>query len=151
MSSKIASSMSKGLLTLMNDEEFINSEKRKEREPRHVLDGVHQGLKNAFTSIRSGIIGVVAEPVNGVKRKGTKGFFTVSEALYHQGALKGLAGVVVKPLSGGFDLVHKTSEGIKNTAGYLDKERVDRRIRHPRCFYGPGDIVSVAYSLDPPL
>ena len=48
----------------------------------------------------------------------------------------------MKPLSGGFDLVHKTSEGIKNTAGYLDKERVDRRIRHPRCFYGEGDIVS---------
>lgn len=53
--------------------------------------------------------------------------------------------MVVKPLSGGFDLVHKTSEGIKNTAGYLDKERVDRRIRHPRCFYGDGDIVRVSY------
>lgn len=83
MSSKIASSMSKGLLTLMNDEEFINSEERKESQPRHVIDGVSQGLKNAFTSIRSGIIGVVAEPVNGVKRKGTKGFFTVSLILHN--------------------------------------------------------------------
>ncbi len=77
--SKIASSMSKGLLTLMNDEEFINREEFKEmnKRPRHVVDGVSQGLQSVFTSIGSGIIGVVAEPVKGGKKKGTKGFFTV--------------------------------------------------------------------------
>lgn len=60
--SKIASSMSKGLLTLMNDEEYINSRERKEvtEKPKHVVDGFGYGLKSVFTSIGSGIVGIVA-------------------------------------------------------------------------------------------
>lgn len=79
MSSKITSTMSKGLLTLMNDQDFINFRERKEitERPKHVVDGVGYGLKSAFQSVGSGVLGIVAEPIKGAKRKGAKGFFTV--------------------------------------------------------------------------
>ena len=54
--------------------------------------------------------------------------------------------MVVKPITGGLDVVSKTSEGIKNTAGILDKVQLDKRIRYPRCFYGSGDIVNTFFN-----
>ena len=84
MSSKITSTMSKVLLTLMNDKDFISVRERKEitEKPKHVVDGVGYGLKSVFQSVGSGVIGIVAEPVKGAKKSGAKGFFTVSDILY---------------------------------------------------------------------
>lgn len=49
---------------------------------------------------------------------------------------KGLAGVVVKPISGGLDLLSKTTEGIKNTTMIFDKKSKKLvRTRNTRPFY----------------
>ena len=87
MSSKITSTMSKVLLTLMNDKDFISVRERKEitEKPKHVVDGVGYGLKSVFQSVGSGVVGIVAEPVKGVKKSGAKGFFTVRHLLILRG------------------------------------------------------------------
>ena len=50
----------------------------------------------------------------------------------------------MKPVSGGLDLVSKTTEGIKNTAHIFDKKKADEdeRVRLPRIFYEKPQIVS---------
>ena len=50
-----------------------------------------------------------------------------------KGVLKGLGGAVIKPISGVFDFVSKTTEGIKNG---VNDDRIINRIREPRVFYG---------------
>jgi vacuolar protein sorting-associated protein 13A/C len=60
------------------------------------------------------VIGVVKQPVKGTKKEGVLGFF--------KGVGKGMAGLVMKPLSGTMDLVSNTSEGIKNTAKNMSKD-----------------------------
>ena len=54
---------------------------------------------------------MITSPVEGAQEDGIGGFFL--------GGLKGLAGLVVKPVSGIFDATTKTFEGIKNTPGFL--------------------------------
>jgi vacuolar protein sorting-associated protein 13A/C len=55
------------------------------------------------------------------------------------GGLKGITGLVVKPVSGIFDATTKTFEGIKNTPSYfqnLGEEPKMKVKRRPRVFYG---------------
>jgi len=74
-----------------------------------------------------GVTGIVVKPVQGVRKDGAKGFA--------KGLGKGLLGVAVKPVAGVFEAVSKTSEGIKNTTTYFDKDRIVRRVRpFPRLF-----------------
>ena len=49
---------------------------------------------------------------------------------------RGLVGLMIKPIVGYFDFVYMFSEGIKNTATYLDDKPNNSRIRHQRLFYG---------------
>ena len=59
--SKMVSSVSKGLLVLTNDKEFI--QKRDvdniKRKPKNILQGMNLGLLSAWNSVGSGIKGVV--------------------------------------------------------------------------------------------
>lgn len=109
--SKVLSSMSKGLLMITNDGEFINKreETNTQERPKNVLEGVGFGMKSALGGIAAGVTGVVVKPIEGAKSGGIKGFF--------KGSYKGVSGLVVKPISGALDFFSKTSEGIKNTAG----------------------------------
>jgi vacuolar protein sorting-associated protein 13A/C len=66
--------------------------------------------------------------VQGAEKDGVEGFF--------KGAMKGFAGLVVKPVVGVMDLTSKTAEGIKNTANYFDDKPNEKRSRPPRVFYG---------------
>jgi vacuolar protein sorting-associated protein 13A/C len=50
--------------------------------------------------------------------------------------MKGLAGLVVKPVVGVMDFTSKTAEGIKNTANFFDDKPNEKRYRPPRVFYG---------------
>jgi vacuolar protein sorting-associated protein 13A/C len=56
------------------------------------------------------------------------------------GGLKGITGLVVKPVSGLFDATTKTFEGIKNTPSFFqqlgDENLKMKRKRNPRVFYG---------------
>ena len=51
------------------------------------------------------------------------------------GTLKGLAGLVTKPISGTFEGISKVSEGIKNTALLFQDGPNSRRARPPRVFF----------------
>jgi len=125
---KMLSSVSKGILFLADDAEYIN--KREEEnldKPKNVIEGLGYGVKSTLTSIASGITGVVENPYKGAKQDGVKGFFL--------GSYRGLAGLVVKPVSGTLDLFAKTSEGIKNTTKKDVGAKVSK-IRIMRPFYG---------------
>ena len=78
--------------------------------------------------IEKGITGIFRMPYFGAKNEGSFGLI--------KGTFKGLIGVISKPISGSFDAVAKTAEGIKNTATYLDDKPIDMRQRLPRVFFG---------------
>lgn len=48
---------------------------------------------------------------------------------------KGITGLVIKPVTGIVDFASKTTEGLKNTALYLEDKPNESRIRNPRTFY----------------
>jgi vacuolar protein sorting-associated protein 13A/C len=128
--SSIFSSLSKGVLVIANDKDYMKEREtnsHKER-PENVIEGLGYGIKSAANSVKSGVTGLVNMPVKGAKDKGFKGFIT--------GTLKGVTGLVAKPVSGAMDFISKTSEGIKNHAKTNeDKNLCSDRIRLPRVFY----------------
>lgn len=67
------------------------------------------------------------DPYEGSKKEGVKGFV--------KGAAKGVAGLLVKPVTGVLDASAKTAESITNTATIFDDKPNDQRIRVPRVFY----------------
>lgn len=52
-----------------------------------------------------------------------------------KGTLKGLTGLVIKPVTGILDATSKTAEGVKNTAIHPNDRPNEDRLRHPRPFY----------------
>ena len=129
--SSIFSSLSKGVLFLSNDKDYMKEreELNHKNRPDNILDGVSMGIKSAAKSFGSGITGVVSMPVSGAKKKGFVGFLT--------GTVKGVTGLVAKPISGAMDFISKTSEGIKNTTMMFEDGKTSKhdRIRLPRWFY----------------
>jgi hypothetical protein len=60
------SSVSKGLLFITDDAEYIN--KREEEnldKPKNAIEGVGLGLKSTLTGIASGLTGVIENPIKG--------------------------------------------------------------------------------------
>jgi vacuolar protein sorting-associated protein 13A/C len=133
--SGIFSSLSKGVLVLANDKDYMKEREmnaHKER-PKNMLEGFGYGIKSAAKSFGSGITGVVKMPVKGAQSKGFLGFLS--------GTVKGVSGLVAKPISGTMDLISKTSEGIRNHAtNDEDKMYNSQRIRLPRVFYSKDRI-----------
>lgn len=128
------SSVSKGLLFITDDMEFINKREEDNMDkPKNVLEGLGYGLKSTFTGIASGITGVVENPYAGAKKDGVTGFL--------KGTYKGVSGLVVKPISGALDFFSKTSEGIKNTASSNDKQVAKIRLMRP--FYGKQQLIKI--------
>jgi vacuolar protein sorting-associated protein 13A/C len=126
--SKVFSQVSKGLLLITSDGEFINKREQNviQERPKNVVEGVGYGLKSIFKGVKSGISGVVTKPIQGAQNEGVKGFM--------KGMYKGISGLVVKPVSGTLDFVSKTTEGIKNNVS--QKVKKAKRIRMIRPFYG---------------
>jgi vacuolar protein sorting-associated protein 13A/C len=54
---------------------------------------------------------------------------------FFKGTVKGVTGLVVKPVSGALDLISLASEGIKNNTKADDELLSDKRLRMPRPFY----------------
>ena len=128
------SSVSKGLLFITDDMEFINKREEENMDkPKNVIEGVGYGLKSTFTGIASGITGVFENPYKGAREDGLTGLA--------KGTYKGLSGLVVKPISGALDFFSKTSEGIKNSASSDDK--IVNKIRIMRPFYGKQELIKV--------
>ncbi len=89
--SKFLSSVSKGLLFITDDTDYINKREEENLDrPKNALEGVGYGLKSTFTGIASGVTGVFEHPIREAQKDGVKGFFL--------GTYKGISGLVVKPL-----------------------------------------------------
>ena len=125
--SKITSGLSKGMLLLTQDDEFINEREKKKvtEKPKNVIEGFGYGLSSMANGFFKGVTDVFVKPIEGAQKDSVKGF--------GKGLLQGFSGVIIKPISGVFDLVSKTTEGIKNS---VNDDIVIERIRRPRAFYG---------------
>ena len=126
--SKITSGISQGILYLTQDDEYINERELKKitEKPKDIMEGFGYGLSAMVGGFFSGISDVIIKPVEETKKKGLVSGLT-------KGVLKGIGGAVIKPISGVFDFVSKTTEGIKNG---VNDDRIINRIREPRVFYG---------------
>ena len=58
-----------------------------------------------------------------------------------KGALKGVTGLVVKPIAGSLDAVSKVSEGVSNTFDSKQHITKSEKYRLPRVFYGSEGII----------
>lgn len=67
---------------------------------------MQKGFASAATSISSGFTGLVSKPMEGARRGGIMGMI--------KGTAQGAAGFVSKTISGGIDIIAKTSEGLDN-------------------------------------
>jgi hypothetical protein len=76
------------------------------------------------------------QPYKGYKQEGMEGFF--------MGAVRGMVGVVTKPLAGFFDLASETTAAVRQSVQPA-REHV-ARVRRPRCV-GP-DLILHPYSAD---
>jgi len=126
---KVTGSLASGLSNLAMDDEYLaQREKGKLRRPKHVGEGVVQGVTSLFKGVGEGVTGVFTKPIEGAAKGGLMGFF--------KGAFQGVTGLVVKPVTGILDAASNTAEGIKNTATAFDQKPNEERMRYPRAFYG---------------
>ena len=68
-----------------------------------------------------------------------------------KGTGQGLAGLIVKPVTGIIDFASKTTEGLKNTALYLEDKPNENRIRYPRVLYTETGMVREYDAVDSKL
>ena len=131
--SKITSGISQGILFLTQDDDYINEREQKKitEKPKDVMEGIGYGLSAFVGGVFYGISDIIIKPIEGAKKEGiVKGL--------PKGLLKGLGGAIIKPVSGVFDFLSKTTEGIKNG---VNDDKTIHRIREPRAFYGIFKII----------
>jgi vacuolar protein sorting-associated protein 13A/C len=137
--SKITSGFSKEILILAHDENYINQRERKNmmHKPKTFVEGIGYGISSMMSGIYYGVTDVVRKPLEGAKKDNLKGF--------GKGMIKGLGGLVAKPVSGVVDFFSKTATGIKNNMTFYDEEIL--QLRYPRPFYGKFKNIK-AYNLN---
>ena len=130
--SKITGGISKGMLLITQDDEYINDREKKKitERPGNFIEGIGFGLSSMANGLFSGVTDIVAKPIEGAKEDNIKGF--------GKGLIKGVSGLIFKPISGVFDLISKTTEGIKNT---VNTDKALKGIRLPRVFYGKFKLI----------
>eukprot|EP01105_Mastigella_eilhardi_P015216 TRINITY_DN3464_c0_g1_i3.p1 TRINITY_DN3464_c0_g1~~TRINITY_DN3464_c0_g1_i3.p1 ORF type:complete len:3177 (-),score=766.16 TRINITY_DN3464_c0_g1_i3:378-9125(-) len=107
--SKFTGALGKGAATLTCDDEYVRQRQRaRVKQPKNVGEGTLQGVSALGSGVLHGVTGVVSKPMEGAQKEGVFGFA--------KGVGKGVIGLVAKPVAGTFDLVSKTTEGIRNTA-----------------------------------
>ena len=127
MASKLTAGLSKGMLNLTKDDKYIQDieKSRLLNKPTNIVEGISSGLSCFTDGVASGVKDVFLKPVEGGKQTGITGFFG--------GALKGLVGLVVKPVSGIFEFISQSSEGIKQTFNVEEVQII--KVRKIRAFY----------------
>eukprot|EP01103_Thecamoeba_quadrilineata_P000443 TRINITY_DN10380_c0_g1_i1.p1 TRINITY_DN10380_c0_g1~~TRINITY_DN10380_c0_g1_i1.p1 ORF type:complete len:564 (-),score=101.04 TRINITY_DN10380_c0_g1_i1:75-1562(-) len=137
--SKITGTVSKGMAQLSFDREYIRDREWLHRQqPRHAGEGFVYGIRDFSTGIFQALAGLVAGPVRGAMNEGLPGFV--------KGVARGVSGVTIKPAVGTLDLLTRTTEGIRNTASYLNDQKRHLRKRPPR-YFGP-DSILLSFSLE---
>ena len=90
-------------------------------KPNDFMEGFGYGITSMASRIFYGVTDIVRKPIEGIKQeKNLSGD--------GKGILKGIGGVITKPIAGVIDLVSKTSEGFKNT---INKDVYSQRVRLP--------------------
>ncbi|CAK79548.1 unnamed protein product (macronuclear) [Paramecium tetraurelia] len=138
---KVTGSISASVSLLTMDDDYL--EKRRIfmlKRPDHVLDGLSQAGHCLYNGFSNGITGVVTQPYQETQKNGLKGFV--------KGTLKGLSGLVVKPIAGVLDASAKAAEGVVSTATHFDDKPNDTRIRYPRIFYEKSKYFQKYIALD---
>ncbi|CAD8167119.1 unnamed protein product [Paramecium pentaurelia] len=138
---KVTGSISASVSLLTMDDDYL--EKRRIfmlKRPDHVLDGLSQAGHCLYNGFSNGITGVVTQPYQETQKNGFKGFV--------KGTLKGLSGLVVKPIAGVLDASAKAAEGVVSTATHFDDKPNDTRIRYPRIFYEKSKYFQKYIALD---
>jgi vacuolar protein sorting-associated protein 13A/C len=141
---KVTATFASGLAALTFDKEFEEArEMKKMQKPKHVLEGLEKGSVAILHGFREGLTGVFTKTIEQSRKEGTFGFI--------KGAAQGVAGLVVKPMTGMIDFASKTTEGLKNTARIFEDHPNDIRIRHPRIFYTECSVLREYNALDSDL
>ncbi|KAL8453097.1 hypothetical protein Emed_000967 [Eimeria media] len=133
--SRMAGVASDSLGALSCDEVYIHARKQQGRQKaRNVEEGLQQGVEALGRALAGGFTGLVEEPVRGAAEGGFEGLI--------RGAGRGIAGFLVKPITGVLDLAHKTAEAIKDASQIEAYQRPRRRL--PRMLLGPSRLL-IAY------
>jgi len=126
---KVTGSLATGLSSLAMDDEYLASrEQAKMKRPKHLGEGIYQGVGSIGKGVFEGVTGIFTKPIEGAQKGGVGGFL--------KGTFKGITGAIVKPVTGVLDAASKTAEGVKNTATAFDQKAAEMRSRFPRAFYG---------------
>ena len=138
----ISGSLSKSLLLLSMDKEYLSEREEQliTEKPKNVVEGVGFGLQAAINSLTSGISGLFGRPIVEIRKNGSKGIV--------KGVYSGAAGLFLKPMSGGLDLISKSTEGIKNTMKIFESKIFKDRRRLPRPMYGNQQQIKPYNDLD---
>lgn len=112
----IGESWSEIALALCMDKDYAikHEEEVITERPKNFVEGLGYGARSVLQSIPDACYGFFSRPVIETYRGGIKGL-----AL---GTYQGIAGLFFKPVSGGFDLMAKSSEGFKNTLRIFDQK-----------------------------
>ena len=78
------------------------------RKPRNVIAGISSGCKSLLKGTLSGVVGLVAAPIVGVKDNGFQGFCL--------GLANGIVGAVALPVTGAAVATLQIGRGVVNTA-----------------------------------
>jgi vacuolar protein sorting-associated protein 13A/C len=134
--SKVTENLGKGVAALSMDRPYQRQRTGEVlgHKPQNLIKGLQYGAQSLIRNVKKGIAGLVEKPREGAKREGVKGAL--------KGVAKAIAGVIIKPAVGCFDLVSKTTEGIKNVTKL---SFVVNRKRPPR-YFGPEHRHITVYS-----
>lgn len=133
--SKISGSLSRGLISITQDDEYIVQRQREKAKyrPKDLVDGIGMGVRSFYLNIGRGVTGVFTEPWKGAKRDGFKGFM--------YGSARGFSGLFAKPVAGTLDVASKVAEGMMSMAHMFEDSRIEERIRPPRPIYGEAGTI----------
>ena len=97
---------------LVKEMTFLKEDERGERlaareKPQHFGDGIVQGGQVFYTTMKTGVVGLVDRPREGASREGLTGFL--------KGVGKGLVGVVAAPVVGTLGAFSRVTEGVDAT------------------------------------
>lgn len=97
-------------------------------KPSNFVEGFGYGCNSLVQSVQDSITGLVTRPYIEARRRGLRGFGS--------GVYQSVSGLFIKPVSGAFDLLSKSTEGCKNTVRQFNWTANRDRVRLPRPFYG---------------
>ena len=125
--SKVTESLSNGISLLTLDEDYQMKRKQANqlsKRPKHIGEGLLSGAQSFSSGIIEAGTGIIMKPIEGASKEGVFGLI--------KGIGKGVIGIPIKPVTGALDFVYKTSEGLKNTTQYFDRDLHTNRKRFPR-------------------